>query len=43
LADGPSKEVAGELRVSGEYIVVGLIALGLLGYLSYVLFRPEKF
>jgi K+-transporting ATPase KdpF subunit len=33
----------GELRVNGEYVVIGLIALGLLVYLSYVLLRPEKF
>ncbi len=29
--------------MSGEYLAVGLISLGLLVYLVYVLFRPEKF
>ncbi len=29
--------------MTGEYVFVGLIALGLLVYLGYVLFRPEKF
>jgi len=26
-----------------EYVVMGLIALGLAGYLGYALMRPEKF
>jgi K+-transporting ATPase KdpF subunit len=29
--------------VSGQDVVVGLIALGVLVYLCYVLYRPEKF
>jgi K+-transporting ATPase KdpF subunit len=29
--------------VSAAYIVSGLLALGLFGYLLYALFKPEKF
>lgn len=29
--------------VSGAYIVSGLLALGLCGYLLYAMFKPEKF
>jgi K+-transporting ATPase KdpF subunit len=29
--------------VNGEYLVNGIIALGLLVYLGYALLRPERF
>jgi K+-transporting ATPase KdpF subunit len=29
--------------VSAAYIVSGLLALGLCGYLLYAMFKPEKF
>jgi K+-transporting ATPase KdpF subunit len=29
--------------VNAEYLVSGLLALGLCAYLLYALFRPEKF
>jgi K+-transporting ATPase KdpF subunit len=29
--------------VSGAYVVSGLLALGLCGYLLHAMFKPEKF
>lgn len=43
LHDGGGGRIRGYVHMRVEYLVVGLIALGLLVYLSYVLFRPEKF
>lgn len=32
----------GEYEMNAEYVIVGLISLGLLGYLCYALLRPER-
>jgi K+-transporting ATPase KdpF subunit len=34
--------VIAEVKMNAEYVVNGLIALGLLAYLGYALLRPER-
>jgi K+-transporting ATPase KdpF subunit len=39
----PRTDCSGRLRKLAEYIVVGVIAVGILLYLGYALLFPEKF